>query len=65
MAGRTEHTRSTGAGRLLATLSDRAAVAKVLPHLAVPVDLSQPSSARAPEWLPGVRAAADPESDAG
>jgi len=44
---------------------DRAAVAKILTHLGVPVDPPQPSAARTPEWLPCVQAAADPEPDAG
>ena len=46
---------------------DRAAVVsreKILTHLGLPVDLPQPSAARTPEWLPGVRAAADDEDHA-
>ena len=41
--------------RLLATIEDRAVVEKILTHLGLPVDLPQPSAARTPAWLPGVR----------
>jgi hypothetical protein len=51
--------------RLLATIEDRAVVEKILTHLGLPVDLPQPSAARTPEWLPGVREAADHEHDGG
>jgi hypothetical protein len=51
--------------RLLATIEDRAVVEQILTHLGLPVDLPQPSGARTPAWLPGVRCAADPEPDAG
>ena len=51
--------------RLLATIEDRATVAKILTHLGLPVELPQPSAPRAPAWLPGVREAADHEPDAG
>ncbi len=51
--------------RLLATIADRAVVEKILTHLGLPVDLPQPSAARTPAWLPGVRAAADPADPAG
>ena len=51
--------------RLLATIEDRAVVEKILTHLGLPVDLPQPSAARTPEWLPGVRAAADHADPAG
>jgi hypothetical protein len=47
--------------RLLATIEDRAVVEKILTHLGLPVDLPRPSAARTPEWLPGVREAADHE----
>jgi hypothetical protein len=50
---------------LLATIEDRAAVAQILTHLGLPVDLPQPSAARTPAWLPGVRAAADHGDHAG
>jgi len=40
-------------------------VEKILTHLGLPVDLPQPSAARTPEWLPGVRAAADHADHAG
>ena len=37
----------------------------ILTHLGLPVDLPQPSAARTPAWLPGVRNGADHEHDAG
>ena len=40
-------------------------VEKILTHLDLPADPPQPSAARTPEWLPGVRAAADREDHAG
>jgi hypothetical protein len=51
--------------RLLATIEDRATVEKILTHLGVPVALPQPSAARTPAWLPGVRERADHQSHAG
>ena len=51
--------------RLLATIADRAVVETILTHLALRVDLPQPSAARTPAWLPGVRNGADHEHDAG
>jgi len=51
--------------RLLATIEDRAVVEKILTHLGLPADLPLPSAARTPEWLPGVREAADHEDHAG
>ena len=51
--------------RLLATIEDRAVVEKILTHLGLPADPPCPSPARTPEWLPGVRRAADHEHDAG
>lgn len=51
--------------RLLATIEDRATVEKILTHLGLPVELPQPSAARTPAWLPGVRERADHEPDAG
>ena len=45
--------------RLLATIADRAVVVKILTHLGLPLDLPQPSAARTPACLPGVRGAAD------
>jgi hypothetical protein len=51
--------------RLLATIEDRAVVEKILTHLGLPVDPPQPSAARTPEWLPGVRDAADHERAGG
>ena len=51
--------------RLLATIEDRAAGAQILTHLGLPVDLPQPSAARTPAWLPGVRDRADHQPDAG
>jgi len=51
--------------RLLATIEERAVVAQLLTHLGSPVDLPQPSPARTPAWLPGVRDAADHEPDPG
>jgi hypothetical protein len=40
-------------------------VEKILTHLGLPVDPLRPSPARTPEWLPGVRRAADHEHDTG
>ena len=54
-----------GRSRLLATIEDRAVVEQTLTHLGLPVDLPQPSPARTPAWLPGVRRAADHEHDTG
>ena len=51
--------------RLLATIEDRAVVERILTHLGLPVDLPRPSAARTPEWLPGVREAADHQDDTG
>jgi hypothetical protein len=51
--------------RLLATIEDRAVIEHILTHLGLPVDLPQPSAARTPAWLPGVRGAADHGPDAG
>jgi len=51
--------------RLLATIEERAVVEKILTHLGLPADLPQPSAARTPAWLPGVRAAAGNEDHAG
>ena len=51
--------------RLLATIEDRAVIEQILTHLGLPVDLPQPSAARTPAWLPGVRDRADHEPDAG
>jgi catechol 2,3-dioxygenase-like lactoylglutathione lyase family enzyme len=51
--------------RLLATIEDRAVVEKILTHPGLPADPPQPSAARAPAWLPGVRAAADHADHAG
>jgi hypothetical protein len=51
--------------RLLATIEDRTVVEKILTHLGLPVDLPQPSAARTPAWLPGVRAGADHQDDTG
>ena len=51
--------------RLLATIEDRAVVEKILTHLGLPAAPPQPSAARTPVWLPGVRAAADHEDHAG
>jgi hypothetical protein len=55
--------------RLLATIEDKPArgfrragrvvVEKILTHLGLPADPPCPSPARPPEWLPGVRRAAD------
>jgi len=44
-----------------ATIEDRAVVEKILTQLGFPADPPQPSAARTPEWLPGVREAADHE----
>ena len=43
----------------LATIEARAVVEKILTHLGLPADPPCPSPARTPEWLPGVRGAAD------
>jgi hypothetical protein len=51
--------------RLLATIAERAVVEKILMHLGLPADPPCPSPARTPEWLPGVRRAADHDHDAG
>jgi hypothetical protein len=51
--------------RLLATIEDRAAAEKILKHLGLPVDLPQPSAARTPAWLPGVRGGAGHDPAAG
>src|SRR4029453_18443287 len=51
--------------RLLATIEDRAVIEHILTHLGLPVDLPQPSAARTPAWLPGVRGAAEHGPDAG
>jgi hypothetical protein len=51
--------------RLLATIEARATVEQILTHLGLPVDPPQPAAARTPAWLPGVRAAADHQPDAG
>ena len=51
--------------RLLATIEDRAVVETILTHLGLPADPPCPSPARTPEWLPGVRRAADHEYDTG
>jgi hypothetical protein len=51
--------------RLLATIEDRAVIEPILTHLGLPVDLPQPSAARTPAWLPGVRDRADHQYDAG
>jgi hypothetical protein len=51
--------------RLLATIEDWALVETILAHLGLPVDLPQPSPARTPAWLPGVREAADHDDGAG
>ena len=51
--------------RLLATIEDRAVVETILAHLGLPADLPQPSPARTPAWLAGVREAADHEPAAG
>jgi hypothetical protein len=51
--------------RLLATIEDRAVVDQILTHLGLPAALPQPSAARTPAWLPGVRNGADHQSDAG
>jgi hypothetical protein len=51
--------------RLLATIEDRAVVEKILTHLGLPVDPPQPSAARTPAWLPGVRDQAGHEDHAG
>ena len=40
--------------RLLSTITDRAAIEKILAHLGLPTDLPTPAPARAPPWLPGV-----------
>jgi hypothetical protein len=40
--------------RLLATITERAAIEKILRHLGLPADLPNPAPARAPPWLPGV-----------
>ena len=51
--------------RLLATIEERAVVEQILTHRGLPVDLPQPSPARTPAWLQGVRDRADHEPDAG
>jgi hypothetical protein len=51
--------------RLLATIEERAVVEQILTHLRLPVALPQPSPARTPAWLRGVRDRADHEPDAG
>ena len=40
--------------RLLATITERAAIEKILRHLGLPADLPNLAPARALPWLPGV-----------
>ena len=51
--------------RLVATIEARAVVEQILTHLELPTEPPRPSPARTPEWLPGVRTAADHEDHAG
>ena len=52
-------------GQRMPRTEDRAVVEKILTHLGLPADLTRPSAARTPEWLPGVRDGADHADPAG
>jgi hypothetical protein len=56
---------TTTTSRGLGDIEDRAVVEKILTHLGLPADPPCPLPARTPEWLPGVRRAADHEHAGG
>ena len=47
----------------MATITQRAVIEKILSHLGLELEVPEPSAARAPEWLPGVREVADYEDE--
>jgi uncharacterized protein YbaR (Trm112 family) len=49
--------------RFIATIEDRAVIAKILRHLGLPVDPPAPAPARHGEWLPGFQPGADRVGD--